>query len=87
MFTTKAYTISRLIKEVSSLNNNQTTSVVQLANSLSPRAGTNSAKLFALNQFLNGNLSAVIAGTRGYSRYGKTSRSRIVAVLRNRKNA
>lgn len=85
-FSTKKYTISLLINEVSSLKTSQVSSIETLAITLSPRAGRNSAKFFALNQYLNGNLSSIFAGKGTFKSYGKTPRARVLNALRNRKN-
>jgi hypothetical protein len=87
MFTTKAYTINSLIKEVSALSTSKVTSVSALASNISPRAGVKSAKIFALNSFLNGNLIAVINGNFSYAALGATAKTRVIRALRNRKNA
>jgi hypothetical protein len=86
MFTTKAYTISSLINEVSSLTPSQVSTVTKLANAISPRAGLMSAKVHALNTYLNGQLSSVVSGSGSFKSFGKTPRTRVVNALRARKN-
>lgn len=86
-FTTKKYTINLLVNEVASLSNTQVSSVQSLANSISPRAGVSSAKFYALNRYVGGNITAVINGRGRFSSFGKTARSRILTALRARKNS
>lgn len=85
-FSTKKYTINLLISEVSSLTPSSFSSVKTLTSALSPRTGATSAKVAALNSFLNGNLTRIVNGTGNYSSFGKTPRTRIVRALRARKS-
>lgn len=80
-FTTKKYTLNLLLTEVSSLSRSSFSNVSSLAVALSPRAGRSSAKINALNSFLNGSLTTVLRS----SSLGKTPRGRLLRALRNRK--
>lgn len=86
-FTTKKYTINLLLNEVSSLNNSQLSSVRSLAKALSPRAGTNSAKLNALKSYVSGSLNSVLSGSGSAQSLGKTPRTRLLKALKNRKRS
>ena len=87
MFTTKRYTLVSLINEVSSLKPSQVTSLYTLKNAVSPRVaeGQVSAKLYAIDNFLNGNLTSVINGRGKFASLGKTGRTRLLRALKNRK--
>ena len=87
LFSTKAYTIESLISEVSSLKLTQVSSVNALAQTLSPRVGVHGAKIAFLNNYVGGNLEAVIVGKGGFSSYGKTPRTRILNALRKRQRS
>jgi hypothetical protein len=91
---TKAYTISSLIKEVSSLNASQLQNFNAFTKALSPRAGSKSRKIQVLNSLLKGKLRAVFNGSTLNSVVANTAaaaagpagaRSRVVAALRLRK--
>ena len=81
----KAYTINRLISEISGLSVKQTSSVKLLATALSPRAGTASIKMKVLNNTLRGNLYGVVVGTQpAFLNFtGGTGRARLISALRN----
>ena len=83
--TTKAYTLNLLINEVSSIPAT-VGSLANLTSIISPRAGSTSAKVAALENFLNGKLVNVFYGNNGYAKFGKTPRTRLVRALRARKN-
>jgi hypothetical protein len=83
---TKAYTISRLISEVSALRNSQVSNTSTLASALSPRAGSLSVKFYILDSFLNGQLAQVVQGNGRFGSLGKTPRTRVVRALRARAN-
>jgi hypothetical protein len=83
---TKAYTINRLIEEISGLSVRQVSTVENLASAISPRAGVNSTKLAVLDTFLGGGLEAIINGSySGYNTTGSSARTRVLRALRNRK--
>ena len=81
MIRSKAYTLNRLIAEVSSLNTRKVTNVATLAESLSPRTGANSAKFQVLNAFLNGKLHTYAKS----SHFGTSVKARVLKALRARK--
>jgi hypothetical protein len=81
MVRSKAYTLNRLIAEVSSLNTRKVTDLTTLADNLSPVAGVNSAKFQVLNTFLNGELDTFVSRPS----YGKTVKQRVLKALRARK--
>lgn len=80
-FSTKAYTLNRLIAEVSSLNTRKVTSVNTLAAFLSPVRGAQSAKFQVLNSFLNGSLTSIARNAN----YGTTVKARVLKALKARK--
>lgn len=79
---TKAYTISLLINEVSSLSASKIDSFNTLATYLSPRAGAKSAKVQVLNSFLGGKLRTVASSNQ----YGSNVKARVLKALKARKN-
>jgi hypothetical protein len=81
MVRTKAYTLNRLIAEVSALRSSKVNSYTSLVFNLSPKARTTSAKLAVLNQFLNGQLRSIAQNAA----YGKTVKQRVLKALRARK--
>lgn len=81
MARTKAYTLNRLIAEVSNLNSREVTNFRTFAENISPVRGVWSAKIEILNVFLNGKLEAVTHN----SSYGKTVKTRVLKALRARK--
>lgn len=81
MVRSKAYTLNRLITEVSSLNTRNVTSVDALAAYLSPRLGVHSAKFQVLDTFLNGKLTSIARS----SSFGTTVKQRVVRALKDRK--
>jgi hypothetical protein len=81
-FNTKAYTLSRLIEEVSSIRPN--VSETALIQTLSPRFGASSVKFQALDTWLEGKLDRVLAGTTAMS-LGKSARTRLLNALKCRK--
>lgn len=82
---TKAYTINRLINEVSALNGRKVTDYATFVANLSPRGGQNSAKIKVLNSFLGGDLKNVIYGDTVTFTKGKTVKSRVISALKHRK--
>jgi len=64
---TKAYTINRLISEVSSLKASSFNNLNTFATTVSPVAGVRSAKVKVLSNFIGQNLSAVFANSSGAS--------------------
>lgn len=61
MFTTKKYTRPLLYKELKRLNAKHFVSLKTLATKISPRAGTNSAKVAALRTYVGaGRLNAIL---------------------------
>lgn len=81
MVRSKAYTLNRLISEVSALNTNKITDVNALAKFLSPVRGARSAKFTVLNTFLNGKLGTIVRS----STYGNTVKARVLKALKARK--
>lgn len=81
-FNTKAYTLSRLIEEVSSIRPN--VSETALIQTLSPRFGASSVKFQALDTWLEGTLDRVLAGNTAIS--GKSARTRLLNALKYRKH-
>lgn len=86
-FTTKAYTLSSLIKEISSLSSRDLQNVEVLARAISPRAGVKSAKFAALNRFLGnkGAVSTLLGGTNSNS--GSLNKRILLNALKFRKNS
>jgi len=87
MFKTKAYTLASLITEVSNLKPSQVTTLVTFKSAVSPRVATTavSAKLYTIDNFLNGKLVSIINGSGKFASYGKTGRTRLLRALKNRK--
>lgn len=81
---TKAYTLSLLIREVSSLSANQTSTFSSFVSSVSPRAGASSRKVAVLNNYVGGQLQSLISGRSGV---GASARTRVLNALRARKRA
>ncbi len=81
MVRSKAYTLNRLITEVSGLNTRKITNLTSLANYLSPVRGAKSAKFVVLNTFLNGQLSSIVNNET----FGNTVKQRVVRALKARK--
>lgn len=78
---TKAYTLNRLINEVSAVNYRDVKDFTTFASAVSPIAGTDSVKIQVLNNFLFGELGNVLKNTS----FGKTPRTRVLTALRLRK--
>jgi hypothetical protein len=83
MFVTKKYTVSSLISEVEALTNSQVANYSSLVSSLSPRAGSGSAKIAALSRYVGGNVGRVLQNTT----LGKTPRARLLRALRLRRSS
>ncbi len=81
MVRSKAYTLNRLIAEVSSLDSRKVTNFSTFAEMLSPVAGTDSAKFQVMNNFLNGKLRSIASSTS----YGTNVKTRVLKALRARK--
>lgn len=81
---TKAYTLSLLIREVSSLTASQTSTFSSFVDSVSPRAGAASRKVAVLNNYVGGQLQSLISGRSGV---GASARTRVLNALRARKRA
>jgi hypothetical protein len=81
---TKAYTISLLIREVSSLSAKQASTFSSFVSSVSPRAGASSRKVSVLNNFVGGQLQSLITGRAGV---GASARTRVLNALRARQRA
>ena len=81
----KGYTINYFIDLFAGTTNAQinNTGVVSI---VSPRLGKSSQAVSVLNTFLEGNLTAVANGTKGFGALGKTPRARILKALRTRQN-
>jgi hypothetical protein len=82
---TKAYTINRLISEISALDTRKVKDYATFVANLSPRGGKNSAKIKVLNNFLSGNLKDVVYGQRVSAPAAKSVKARVVAALKHRK--
>lgn len=87
---TKAYTLSRLIKEVSGISRRQGQSATGIYSALSPVLGATSVKFFVMNQFLNGQLEAVLRNHSSVSSLtgrASTPRARLLNALKARKKS
>ena len=87
---TKAYTLNKLISEVSNISRSNGSTVDGVYTALSPRAGASSYKFTVINRFLNGKLSEVLgnhASVSPLTRGAKTPRSRLLNALRARKRS
>lgn len=78
---TKAYTLNRLINEVSNLNYRQVKDFNTFVQAVSPRAGIYGRKVEVLDNFLGGHLNRIINSPA----FGKTPRTRVLNALRARK--
>jgi hypothetical protein len=81
MVKSKAYTLNRLIAEVSNLSAAEAKTFQTFAEAISPRKGVWSTKVTVLNLFLKGNL-AKIANKKSY---GKNVKTRVLKALKARK--
>ena len=80
--TTKAYTLNRLISEVSRISYSAQSPAVITA--LSPRYGLASVKFHVIDSFLNGKLNAILLN-KDSNASGKSARTRLLRALRERK--
>lgn len=80
----KAYTLTRLVKEVRATKARAQTPS-QLLEELSPRAGAKSVRVKALNYFLNGKLYSILNGKGSFVKLGSSPRERLLKALIKRK--
>ncbi len=80
----KGYTINYFIGLVQGTTNSQI-AATGITNLVSPKLGSQSQAVSALNSLLEGKLTPIVNGTRGFATFGVTPRARLLKALRTRK--
>ena len=83
--TTKGYTLQYFIDLFTGTTTRQLNKN-GIYNVVSPRDGALSVRADVLDTWLSYNTTAVVNGTGTFANFGKTSRTRLLRALRNRKN-